>query len=67
MSNQNITYQIQKIMIIYRIFVGVKLDNRYKKDDENELLEEIKALDVLKMNPIEALNKLYELVEKSKK
>lgn len=31
MSNQNITYQIQKIMIIYRIFVGVKLDNRYKK------------------------------------
>ena len=31
MSIQNITYQIQKIMLIYRIFVRVKLDNRCKK------------------------------------
>ena len=33
----------------------------------NEVCEELKKLDIYKMTPIDAFNKLYELVEKSKK
>jgi hypothetical protein len=35
--------------------------------DEDELRKELKDLDVLSLSPLEALNKLFELVERAKK
>ena len=37
------------------------------EEKKNEVCEELKELDLYKMTPIDAMNKLYELVEKSKK
>ena len=37
------------------------------EEKKNEVCEELKTLDIYKITPIDAMNKLYELVEKSKK
>jgi len=37
------------------------------EEKKNEVCEELKELDLYKITPIDAMNKLYELVEKSKK
>ena len=39
----------------------------YEHDDNSELINEIKDINPLNMTPMEALNKLYEIVEKVKK
>ena len=37
------------------------------EENKNEVCEELKNLDIYKLTPLDAMNKLYELVEKSKK
>ena len=37
------------------------------EEKPNEIIEELKVLEIYKMTPMDAMNKLYELVEKSKK
>jgi len=37
------------------------------EEKKNEVCEELKTLDIYKLTPIDAMNKLFELIEKSKK
>ncbi len=43
---------------------AVETENNLKRDQDNEIIEELRHLDILRMTPLEAMNKLYLMQKK---